>query len=226
MRLPAAVLAVSVAVFVWLAFAVTHDGWVVRLDGRVARWVAGNMPSAAEWVARPFSWLGGIAVLAVLVAAAVVLAASRRRWLDAALLVLVLIVSHFLVDGLKDAFGRPRPDAGSPIAIPDSYAFPSGHAANAVAVLGAVAILLTTGDAGRRRAALVVAAALAFCVGASRVVLNVHYASDVAGGFCAGLAVLAAGLLVREAILGRRGRSPATTRGAAEGDRGPARLGP
>jgi membrane-associated phospholipid phosphatase len=225
--LPATSLAVSVAVFVWLSVAVTQGGWVVRLDARVARWVAANMPSAAEWTARVFSGLGSLVCLSLLAAAAVLVCGVRRRWLDAILVAAALIVSQFLVEGLKDAFERPRPTEGSPIPLPDSFSFPSGHAANAVAVFGMIALVLPDQLPGRRRAVLsLVALALAFCVGASRVVLNVHYVSDVAAGFCVGLAILSAGLLSRAAILERRGRRPATRRGAVEGDRGPARLGP
>jgi membrane-associated phospholipid phosphatase len=223
----ALLLVASIGVFVWLSLAVTHGGWVVQLDGHVARWVAANMPSAAEWAARVFSWLGSLVSLSLLTAVAVVVVALRRRWLDAILLAAALIVSQFLVDRLKDAFERPRPTEGSPVALPDSYSFPSGHAANAVAVFGAIAVALADRGSGRRRLLLVlVTIALAFCVGASRVVLNVHYVTDVGAGFCVGVAILSAGLIVRRAILGRGGRRPAIARGAVEGDRGPARLGP
>jgi membrane-associated phospholipid phosphatase len=46
-------------------------------------------------------------------------------------------------------------------------------------------------------AAYLGAAALALAIGASRVVLNVHYPSDVAAGFLLGLVILALALAVR-----------------------------
>jgi membrane-associated phospholipid phosphatase len=221
----ASLLVVSSAGFALLAAWYT-EGWIGGLDTRVARWVAANMPSAAEWAARVFTWLGSLVSLSLLAAAAVAVVVRRRRWLDALLLAAALIVSQFLVDGLKDAFGRPRPSEGSPVALPDSSSFPSGHAANAVAVFGAIAVVLTDRASPRRLALVLVAIALAICAGASRLVLDVHYVSDVGAGFCVGLAVLSTTLLARRAILERRGRRPAVARGAVEGDRGPARLGP
>ena len=43
---------------------------------------------------------------------------------------------------LKDSFDRPRPSAGSPVELPSSAAFPSGHATHGVASLGAAAVLV------------------------------------------------------------------------------------
>jgi undecaprenyl-diphosphatase len=71
-----------------------------------------------------------------------------------------------------------------------------------VASLGAAAVLAAERLPSRRARiglwAIVIAGGLA--VGASRIVLNVHYVTDVLAGWCLGLAWLAACLLVRDAV--------------------------
>jgi undecaprenyl-diphosphatase len=202
-------------------------GVLVRFDVRVATWVGADMPGWAESVARWVTWLGSTYVLLPVVLLACLWLGRRTRWIDALVVTAVFAAELVLVQVLKAAFGRARPSEGSAIPLPDSYSFPSGHATAAVAVLGVIVILLTAGAPRRRRGPVVGAVfALAVCIGATRVVLDVHYVSDVAAGFCLALAILAAGLVHREAILERRGRRPGTARSAARGDRGPARLGP
>lgn len=71
-------------------------------------------------------------------------------------------------------------------------AFPSGHTADATAVLATGAYLLVREDILRPHIAIPVAAALALGTGASRVALGWHWGTDVVGGWLAGGAIAAA----------------------------------
>jgi undecaprenyl-diphosphatase len=198
-RLFVAVIAAAGALFLALALAYPADGLVSDVDARVERWVAAEMPGWAEWLARPFTWAGGGIVLPL-----VALGAAAALWYrgargDALFLVVVLALVNLTVWLLKLGFDRPRPDAGSPIPLPESPSFPSGHAANGVAVFGALGILAAARAVSQRsrRAWVVAGFALGAAVGASRVVLGVHYVSDVLAGYCVGLVVLCGVLLAR-----------------------------
>jgi membrane-associated phospholipid phosphatase len=135
------------------------------------------------------------------VAAAAGLLAVRRRYAEAIVLVLGLVLIYIAVHVTKDALDRPRP-AGSLVETNDA-AYPSGHAAYATAWV-AVAVALT------RRLGLVTSGALVFvalgiaaAVGLSRIYLRAHWWSDVAGGWGLGagiFALLAAVALVVEYI--------------------------
>jgi undecaprenyl-diphosphatase len=72
------------------------------------------------------------------------------------------------------------------------FSFPSGHSSGAVVAFGMLAYLgLRLLPQRWHLPVLLVAALLAFSVGVSRIILRVHYASDVAAGFASGTAWLA-----------------------------------
>ena len=201
----AALATVGMLVFVLLARAFVAHGLVVSFDDDVARWVADNLPASVEWIARVVTWLGGAIGTAVVtvVAVAVLWRASRRA--DALFVGGAVVGITVLVAVLKAVYERARPDFGSVIALPHSYSFPSGHAATAVVLYGALAILLAERASSRLRAAgwLAGAAMLALAIGTSRVLLNVHFVSDVAAGFAAGLAWLCCCAIVRDVLRGQ-----------------------
>ena len=64
--------------------------------------------------------------------------------------------------------------------------FPSGHAANSMIFYLALALVLTAGTRWHRPAA-VAALLLSLLIGTSRVMLGVHWPSDVVGGWAFGL---------------------------------------
>jgi undecaprenyl-diphosphatase len=101
---------------------------------------------------------------------------------------------------LKRASGRPRPPAGlvpaarEPRRTPFTTSFPSGHAASAAAFTTAVALELPW--------TCVPLVPLAAAVAASRVVIGVHYPSDVVAGAALGMT----SATVTRRCLGRAGR--------------------
>jgi len=194
--------AVGLVAFVLLAQAYGRGGRVVAADEDVSRWVVGSVPGAIEWVARVFTWLGSDAGTAIVTGVAVILLWYGSRHADAAFVGLSVIGITVLVRVLKPVYERARPDLGSPIPLPQSYSFPSGHAATAVVLYGALGLLLAERARSRLRAAawLVAAAALTVAIGASRILLNVHFVTDVVAGFAVGLAWLCCCAIVRDVV--------------------------
>ncbi len=190
--------AVGLAAFAALSVAVARETALVDLDERVSRWVAEEMPRWAEWVFLPPTWVGGLVGLTLVsLAAAAVLLWGGRRW-EAVWIVASVSAVQLLVAIVKTGFDRARPVDGAAIPVPSSSSFPSGHAAAGIVAAGAIAALV-----GARAGAAVAwgaAALAALLIGVSRIVLNVHFVSDVVAGFALGAACLALLLVVRDAV--------------------------
>ena len=134
--------------------------------------------------------LGGTTVLTLLtIAVAGYLFVERKR--AAGLLVLLSVASGALVSTLlKNAFARPRPELVAHLVDVHTLSFPSGHAMlSAVTFLTLGALLARVQSRLRTRLYLIsIAVLVTLMVGASRVYLGVHYASDVLAGWSAGSA--------------------------------------
>lgn len=197
------VLAASLAGFVVLAVAYDHEP-LATIDPEVAEWVASDLPGWVEWLARPFSWLGGWIGLTVLGVAAAIVLVRERAWLDLAFFATAHLGSQLAVSLVKEWFDRPRPSVGSAVPLPESASFPSGHAASGAASLGALAVLAAERLPSRRARVWLwsCVAAAGVAIGLSRIALNVHFVTDVLAGWCFGLAWLAACLLLRDRLRG------------------------
>jgi membrane-associated phospholipid phosphatase len=156
------------------------------------------------------SIIGGPAVLRIAAVLAVALLWIRRRR-AAAVLVAVAVGGAAALSGVfKVLVNRGRPIVTIPVEHADSASFPSGHALTSFVAAGVLLMLLLPHRSGGRRALLIAAAVLlAGAVGFSRLVLGVHYPSDVLGSWLIGAALL---LILAGAFLRKptRHRAPPT----------------
>jgi membrane-associated phospholipid phosphatase len=191
--------------------AVLGLGLLVRIDAIADEIDGGWMEEVLElrgpvWeaISRVFDFMGGgwFAVWLVPIVVATLFLLVRRPW--AALVVVVAsAVSAGLVQVLKVAFGRARPED---ILIDiGSGAFPSGHVANAATLAALFALLLGRWWIALAGALYVVLMAL------SRTYLGAHWLSDTVGGAVLGMSVALAAWAVFAPHLDRERRgAPAT----------------
>lgn len=109
--------------------------------------------------------------------------------------------------GIKLFFARERPVGALHFGI-RSYAFPSGHATVSMAAAVAVAYVLWREKLLRATPSLTLAVLVPLLVGVSRTYLDVHWATDVLGGWSVGLFVAGFGAVIYE----RLRRDPAVAR--------------
>jgi undecaprenyl-diphosphatase len=151
--------------------------------------IAGNATLVA--VVKAVTWLGSDGVLWTVVGAAAVVLALRRQWRLAVYLLVTGAGALVLDPVLKSLVGRLRPVVAHPIAHGLGNSFPSGHALGSIVCYGAVLLVFLPVARGRWRTAFIaVTVALVALIGISRILLGVHYLSDVVGAWAVGVAWL------------------------------------
>jgi undecaprenyl-diphosphatase len=108
----------------------------------------------------------------------------------------------------KNIFERIRPDETQQLIVASGFSYPSGHSVSASALYLTIAIIAGryVEHSGARAVLFVAVSALLIMIGASRLYLGVHYATDVVSGISLGAAwaLLLAGFFT---VVGHRGSS-------------------
>lgn len=185
--------ALAVACAAALAFAgLTQDVLareeLVTIDPRVLAFVLAHRLPWLTAIMLAVTWLGSSAVLVpVLLVAGLMLVwwwrelrAPLELWVTYGGAVVLYTAAKALVD-------RPRPPVADALVHASNTAFPSGHATQAIAAWGILALVLAAGHARAWRVVLpACAVGIVLLVGASRIYLGVHWATDVLGGYVLG----------------------------------------
>jgi undecaprenyl-diphosphatase len=213
--------ALSVALFVLVGYAliVTDDAGPTPGDSQAIDVVKDIQMGWLTDVAKAVTQLGSTAaIFAVGVLAGGVLA-WRRLWTEVAVLVGALVIILIASPAIKEATDRPRP-AGPALVSARGDSYPSGHAAHAVIYTWlALTIAIRVRPGWTYGSAVIVAGiAVTALVGLSRVYLNVHYLSDVSGGWALGVSAfsLCAAIAIVVTHLGRDWRQGVRQNGRRE----------
>ncbi|MFU1928524.1 phosphatase PAP2 family protein [Bordetella hinzii] len=194
-----------VVLFLALAVAVRQDGSLVAFDTALARGLSLSMSTELLWLLSWFTHLGDRSWLTMLAMLMVLGLLMRQRWWLAVGAAAATAGGGILNWTLKHAFQRVRPDFGHGFSHPTGFSFPSGHASASLAVYGFACYLLLRLLPERSQGLCVaVTAALVAAIGVSRVLLQVHYLSDVVAGFAVSALWLALCVTLTERMLRRR----------------------
>lgn len=195
-RHPLRIAIAAIAVFVLLA---TMPAAVVSLDQQLADSMRAAAPRGLLEAALTITWFGNFETLVGVSLLVASVLAIRREWAALALWLAVTAGNGVLNRTLKHAFERVRPLHEHGLVFEPAYSFPSGHASGALAVYGLLGLLLLPRLPQRARTPLLGAALLwVLLIGASRVVLHVHFLSDVVAGFASATALLMIALALAE----------------------------
>jgi hypothetical protein len=193
LTLALAVIVVGGLVLGALAVVVRSTDVLAGIDSSVAEWGDRHgsawsrdglelVTSLGEW--GPLLLVGAVVVL-------VEITRTRSRWVLPFLLV-VVFGDKLLTETIKQGVDRVRP-AIEPVAATLGPSFPSGHTSTAAAAWAAFALVAGRWLGRRAWPALAgVAVGIAVAVAASRVLLDVHWLTDVIGGLALGWAWFAA----------------------------------
>lgn len=193
LAIPALTLAVAAVAFTSLADSAAEGDGLARLDPSLTTDIVHGRTSILTAAARTLTFAGSEVVVGILALGLVIVLLERRGPRPAIIATIAMGVSAALTVGVKLAVGRPRPGAVDRLGPFDStYSFPSGHTLNSAVLLGVTCLLLV--PVLRRRSLRIVvdggALVLAAGVGASRVYLGYHWATDVLASWAIAAALL------------------------------------
>lgn len=111
-----------------------------------------------------------------------------RNWRYVLEMIFVLAISGLSNSALKQVINRARPDVEHLVSVA-TLSYPSGHAMSAISFYGFLIYLIYNirMKAVFKISLIVLFSLMIFLIGVSRIYLGVHFPSDVAGGYIAGL---------------------------------------
>ena len=185
-RLPI-IAAALIAAVILLGLAV-GAGWTQAADWQISHALAlrvdesdPNFVAFMQWA----SWIGGGTPRWMIV---ILLCGLVWHWCGPRCAIALggaSLLSNLASSLLKLGFGRARPDVIDHLDLQASFSYPSGHATNAAVVY---LLLAWLAPPRWRPVAWALAAAMIVLNGFSRIMLGVHWASDIAGGTMLGTA--------------------------------------
>lgn len=138
------------------------------------------------------TFLGQPSVLVVLSLSLGIWLLFQRRRSEATTLAIAAIGAAGLNYWLKELFARARPALWDRVVDVRYYSFPSGHAMVSVVMYGLIGYLLAKTFPRWRGLIFILTVLLVVAIGFSRLYLGVHWPTDIAAGYAAGLVWLIA----------------------------------
>jgi len=191
------------ALLVAIGFSLTH--WSAgsafeRWDLSVDRWFAARRTGGWNTATQIGSHLAGTStVIAIAVVLFIALRVLLGRWRESWFLAVAVMGEAIIFLSTTLVIDRSRPDVSRLDAAPPTSSFPSGHVAAAVALYGAIAVVVWTCS---RRAWLrawfaTLAIGVPIAVALSRLYRGMHFPTDVvAGALLGGLWLTAAAVVL------------------------------
>jgi len=161
-----------------------------QFDSSVRAWIMSHQNPVVYKLAYVITWIGSPAVMVFVAIAAGVWFYGQRGRSKAGIMVAAPAVGGLVSGVVKIIFGRVRP-AGAALLNERNYSFPSGHAATSAAVMVTLCYVLARERLISWPAAIVIGGTVPLIVGLTRIYLDVHWTTDVVGGWAVGLFVAA-----------------------------------
>ena len=168
------------ALIVWLVVTGRADSF----DFPVRNAILAASPSNEVYIWKEITFFGSSLAITSLTILLIVILTVRNEWRTALYFAVVMVGTSVIDLGLKWAIHRARPTEVFPHTMPSSYSFPSGHAMFSFAFYITLALIVVPRvNRSNRAVVLALAITLIVLVGASRILLGVHYPLDVIAGY-------------------------------------------
>ncbi|MEH7122020.1 phosphatase PAP2 family protein [Bacillus sp. JJ1773] len=195
---------ISACIFIYFALAV-KSGEPLHFDQNVSSFLLSLFKENSYPFFKALNMIGsfkGIGLIALVVI--FLLWMKKRDYVGMAVFTLTVATGALLNDYVKDTIARPRPEIKHIVHV-KSFSFPSGHAMMGIVlyVLIAYFIVCNIQSLAGKWLVMFLAFLIIIMLGVSRIVLQVHYPSDVVAGYALGLAWVLMGIIIYEFFRGK-----------------------
>lgn len=170
-----------------------------QFDNAVRAWFVGHQNAVLHNIALAITWIGSPEVMVILAIGAGAWFYSRGGRRMAGVVVAAPAVGSLLSGTIKALYGRARP-VGAELFHEHTFSFPSGHAATSAAVVVTLCYVFAREGMISWRTAIIVGGTVPLLVGLTRLYLDVHWTTDVIGGWAVGLFVAAVSAALYEPL--------------------------
>ncbi|WP_439022839.1 phosphatase PAP2 family protein [Bacillus thuringiensis] len=164
-----------------------HAGGVTVMDTYVRGLVKGLQTESSLTFFSYFTKMGSeIGIITTLVISLLVF--WKKRYYAAMIVYpLGILVTHLVNKGIKEIVKRDRPSLNEALDAL-GYSFPSGHAMLSIMTFGFLAYIIAANlkSVTGKYVITILLGILIVWIGLSRIILNVHYPTDILAGYCFG----------------------------------------
>lgn len=194
-----AVLAIIFLISLIVLLVLIKTNAIYAFDMTIYNMLISNMNESLTNFFKMITFLGGTSGISAFCLLALIIGIILKKGKMGFLIFGCTLVNWILNEVLKNIIQRPRPEILR--LIPEtSYSFPSGHTLASLSVCGILIYLILRSGLNRTIKIILTVFLTVFpiLVGASRIYLGVHYASDVLGGILFALILLLMEIIIIE----------------------------
>ena len=162
-----------------------HSGGVTTIDEYVKGMVTGLQTESSLTFFRYVTKLGSGSGIVIGLAVSLFLFWKKRYYVAMIIYPLSILSTHLINKGIKAIVKRDRPTINEALDAL-GYSFPSGHAMLSIVTYGFLAYIIAVNVKSVTVKCFVTVLAIVFIVliGLSRIILSVHYPTDILAGYC------------------------------------------
>lgn len=162
-----------------------HFGGVTTIDEYVKGMVAGLQTESSLTFFRYVTKLGSGSGIVIVLVVSLCLFWKKRYYVAMVIYPLSILSTHLINKGIKAIVKRDRPTINEALDAL-GYSFPSGHAMLSIVTYGFLVYIIAANVKSVAVKCFVTILAIVFIVliGLSRIILSVHYPTDILAGYC------------------------------------------
>ncbi|OTW59119.1 PAP2 family protein [Bacillus thuringiensis] len=174
------------AVFSIVAWRV-HAGGVTVMDTYVRGLVKGLQTESSLTFFSYFTKLGSAIGIAATLVISLLVFWKQRYYAAMIVYPMGILITHLVNKGIKEIVKRERPSLNEALDAL-GYSFPSGHAMLSIMTFGFLAYIIAANlkSIAGKCVITILMGIVILSIGLSRVILNVHYPTDILAGYCVG----------------------------------------